>query len=186
MAAQLQATRTRFGSSDFFCGGAKRFIRYLTPCPESHAECWAGNAPTALHEKATVQLRFTRSLQTAYRPTHEGFTTAHVALLCSSPAVAKLVIDDVRDAGSIVTSNGLTLLHAAALGGQPTDILQLLVQRGCNKTAKDAREISVMHYAALGGCVETVKFVLANGGSMTDKTNAGGTAMMAAALRRLR
>ena len=65
--------------------------------------------------------------------------------------------------------------------GQPADVLQQLIQRGCSPTAKDKHRCSVMQYAALGGCVETMKFILANGGSMDDKDSMGGTVMMAAA-----
>ena len=156
---------------------AKRFIHYLTPCPQSHAECWAGNAPTTLHEKATVEM-----LCFPIRPNHEGFTTSHVALMCGSSAAAMLVLDTVHSAGSITTDKGLTLLHAAALGGQPPDFLQQLLQRGCSPTAKDANGCSVMHYAAISGCVETMKYILANGGNMTDISNDGETIMMIAAL----
>ena len=155
---------------------AQRFIRYLTPCPQSHVECWAGNAPTTLHEKATVLI-----LCVPTRPNHEGFVASHVALMCGSSAAAKLVLDTVYAGGSITTSKGLTLLHAAALGGQPAAVLQQLVQRGCSPTAKDAHEYSVMHYAATGGCVDTMKFILANGGSITNKAVDGDTVMMAAA-----
>ena len=158
---------------------AKRFIHYLTPVPQSHAECWAGNAPTTLHEKATVEVLFQPT-----RPTHEGFTTSHAALMCGSAAAAKLVFGTLHDAGSITTDRGLTLLHAAALGGQPPDVLQQLVQRGCSPTAKDAHGCSVMHYAAAGGCVDTLKYILKNGGNMNDKGSNysdGYTVMMAAA-----
>ena len=155
---------------------AERLIRYLTPRPQSHAECWAGNAPTtsALNETATVKLQFL-----PHRPTHEGFTTSHVALMRGSPA-AKL-LDTMYDAGNITTSKGLTLFHAAALGGQSPHVLRQLIQRGCSPTAKDAHGYSVMHYAALGGSVDTMAFILANGGSMTDKNSDGYTVMMAAA-----
>ena len=101
--------------------------------------------------------------------------------MCGSPAAAKLVLDSVHAAGSITTSHGLTLLHAAALGGQPAAILQQLVQRGCSPTAADKYQHSAMHFAALGGCVETMKFILANGGSMTEKDVVGTTARMYAA-----
>ena len=155
---------------------AKRFIRYLTPCPQSHAECWAGNAPRTLHEKATVKLFFL-----GYLPIHEGFTTSHVALMCGSSAAAKLVLDTVYTAGSITTSNGLTLLHAAALGGQPVTVLQQLVQGGCVPTAEDAHGCSVMHYAAVGGSVDTLKYFLTNGGNVSGKDSDGYTVMMYAA-----
>ena len=112
---------------------------------------------------------------------HSGFNTFHVALMCGSAATAKLILDAVHDAGSITTSNGLTLLHAAALGGQPEHVLQQLIQRGCSPTAKDANGRSVMHYAALGGCVDTMKFILANGGRMSEKDSNSYTVMMAAA-----
>ena len=163
---------------------SKRFIRYLTPCPQSHNECWEGNAPTTLTEKATVQMLFLPS-----RPTHEGFSTPHVALMCGSSAAAKLVLDAVlaatsatgKAAGGITTSNGLTLLHAAALGGQPAAVLQQLVLCGCSPTAKDADGCSVMHFAATGGSVDTLEFILTKGGRMTDKDSDGYTVMMAAA-----
>ena len=154
---------------------AKRFIRYLTPCPQSHADCWAGNAPTTLHEKATVKMLFLPS-----HLTHDGFTTSHVALMCGSSAAATLVLDTVNPAGSITTSKGLTLLHAAALGGQPVAVLQQLVQRGCSPRATDAKGCSVMHCAAIGGGADTLKYILANGGSMT-KDSDGYTVLMAAA-----
>ena len=158
---------------------AKRFIRYKTLCPQSHAECWAGNAPTTLHETATVKFPARCSL---FPPlNHDGFTTSHVALMCGSAATARLVLDSVHDVGNIRTSNGLTLLHAAALGGQPVDVLQQLIQRGCSPTSKDANGRSVMHYAATGGSIEAMKLVVANGGSVTDKDNAARTVMMAAA-----
>ena len=157
------------------CKSAKRFISYLTPCPQSHAECWAGYVPTTLDEKATVRML------SRFQPKHEGFRTSHVALMCGSSTAAKLVLDTVYAADSIETSKGLTLLQAAALGGQPPEVLQALIQRGCNPTAKDANGCSVMHYAAVGGCVEAMKLVMANGGSMGDKDNDGWTVMMAAA-----
>ena len=153
----------------------KRFIRYLTLCPQSHVECWTGNAPTTLHETAAVKILCFQPLQI-----HDGFTTSHVALMCGS-AAAKLVLDTVHDAASIATSKGLTLLHAAALGGQPANVLQQLIQRGCTPTAKDANGCSVMHYAALGGCVDTMKFVIASGGKMSDNDSFGLTITMAAA-----
>ena len=156
MAVQAQADQ--FVSSDVFLRlpsapplhtkSKKRFIRYLTPCPQSHAECWAGNAPTTMDETATVRL-----LCLPFSPTHEGFTTSHAALMCGLPAAAKHVLDTVHAAGSITTSSGLTLLHAAALGGQPVDVMQQLVQRGCSPTAVDRYGCSATRYAAIGGIV---------------------------------
>ena len=142
--------------------GARRFMRYLNTYPHSHIDCWAGNVPTALHETAAVRMTCL-----PYQPTHESIAPTHIAFMCGSVAAAQLVLDTVRDAGSITSTNGLTLLHAAALGGQPPDVLQQLLQRGCSPSSKDTSGRSVMHYAALGGCVDTMKFVLARSGSMT-------------------
>ena len=156
---------------------AGRFVHYVTPCPQSHAECWAGNAPTTLDEEATVKI-VCSSLSLLPQ---EGFTTSYVALMCGSSAAAKLVLDTVHAADSLTTSSGLTLLHAAALGGQPADVLQQLIRHGCSPTAKDEYGCSVMHCAASGGCVETMKFILANDCSVSDRDVAGVTVMMYAA-----
>ena len=43
-----------------------------------------------------------------------------------------------------------------------------------------------MHYAASGGCVETMKFVLANGGTMSEKGRKWGDCNDVRCLRRLR
>ena len=48
-------------------------------------------------------------------------------------------------------------------------------------TDKDLSGWTVMMFAALGGSVDAMKFVLANGGKMTDKARYGATVMMAAA-----
>ena len=45
---------------------------------------------------------------------------------------------------------------------------------------------TVMMASAEGGSVEAMKFILANGGSLSDQDRDGKTAMMAAAGRRLR
>ena len=79
---------------------AKRFLRYVTPCPQSHAECWAGNAPTALNETATVRvllLPYRQFTKVSQRPTshscatrrrqQSSFSIPCMRLAASQPAV---------------------------------------------------------------------------------------------------
>ena len=56
----------------------KRFIRYMTPCPQSHDECGLAICPQ-LHETATVKIPCFCAFQA-----HEDFATSHVALMCGS------------------------------------------------------------------------------------------------------
>ena len=136
-----------------------------------------------LNEKATVKMLWSSPSLCSLTPkTHEGLTTSHVALMCGSSAAAKLVLDTVHAAGSITRSE-LTLLHAAALRGQAADVLQQLINIYNAAAAQQQRMIvacSCMYYAALGGCIETMKYIFANGGSMDDKSYHGATVMAAA------
>jgi len=99
------------------------------------------------------------------------------------------IFHDLMDAGADVTfttESGWTVLHDAALGRLPLEVLEELVARGVDAAAVDDSGITPLHCALQGGRAELepiVAFLIARGTPVNQAKTHGMTALHQAAER---
>lgn len=73
---------------------------------------------------------------------------------------------------TIVDEDGSTLLHHAAMGGDPS-VVDCLMYLGCNPNTQDSRGFTALHVAAEVGAIDVIRKLIANNASLTkrDKFN---------------
>ncbi len=142
---------------------------------------------TALHmavmeqNLAAAQLLLAAGAQANSRLFGQGPTPLYDAVNLGQSAMVALLLEhgaqpDVRDAGS-----GLGLLHATALEGDTTITLQLIAA-GADVNAADARGVTPLHLAVVGGNVSTIQ-ALGEAGARADARSRNGHSPLDVALR---
>ena len=79
-----------------------------------------------------------------------------------NPKVAKYLVGVYISRGmtDVKFSNGLTLLHFAAYGGDVKQVRYLIEKKGFDINVKDGKGGLPLHYAALGGSLDVVKYLV--------------------------
>ncbi|MCP9263408.1 hypothetical protein DINM_006210 [Dirofilaria immitis] len=95
------------------------------------------------------------------RPDWGGCPPLHYAASYGNPAFVELLLK--KKLAQILSENkrGMTAAHWAALNGH-SNIIRLLFDGGTDLKSRDQQMRTVLHYAAVSGDLESVKFVLEN------------------------
>jgi ankyrin repeat protein len=126
---------------------------------------------------STVELMLKENPKVVSERSHDGWTPLHLAAFFGRLELVRLLLDAGASMLAKSTNNESNLPINAAAAGRRTDVVRLLVARGC---PPDARASDVgytpLHLAANNGNAELVEFLLQSGADRSLKTGSGETA----------
>ncbi|KAI6656728.1 Proteoglycan 4-like [Oopsacas minuta] len=110
-----------------------------------------------------------------------GLTPAHVAALSGSLSVLRALVefsqDDMKFVATAQDKQGLSVLHYAALSGEPEVVDYLLSEFGDSATIRNHNGGLAIHFAAGAGHLEVLRKLVTHSGAhlANDKDNTGTT-----------
>jgi uncharacterized protein len=105
----------------------------------------------------------------------DGFTPLHLAVFFGNLETARLLLDKGADLHAWSQNAQANQPLHAALAGNATPVIQLLVESGADVTARSAEGWTPLHQAAQNGNLDVIRLLVAHGANPAAISDAGVT-----------
>ncbi len=132
----------------------KRHVSISSGRTPLHYACFGG-------QKAVVEYLIHKQTCNPRCTDDDGLTPFHLACQEGHLDIVLFFLElSMPEFNTLTTEDGRTLMHCAALCGNPEVLKQLAENTECDLNAVDSEGRTAVHYAARNGCMDTVKMLV--------------------------